>query len=155
DGVSCKMIVAFTGNDQIGLACWLEKCDVQQPMRKFSTTLGGTTTPVSIQLPEVRTIRLQQTAQLRPDSCIVIAATQADGRWLVPLLQATAQKKGSRRGAGADPPAGGPDDRPPRVRTRRRRRDCRGYRHRDCAEDAVARRPVAPAAGDRGARAAA
>jgi hypothetical protein len=93
DGVRIDLVATFTGKDHLGVLCTLTKVDLVRPIPKFSTTIAGSTLPVTIELPEVRTIRLQQTADLPPGGCAVIAAPKADGSWLVALVQATVQKQ--------------------------------------------------------------
>jgi hypothetical protein len=93
DGVRIDLVAAFTGKDHIAVLCRLANSDLVLPIPKFSTTLAGSTLPVTIELPEVRTIHLQQTADLPPGSSTLVAAPKADGTWLVALVQATVQKK--------------------------------------------------------------
>jgi len=93
DGVRIELVAAFTGKDHIAVSCTVTNSDLTLPIPKFTTTLAHGAEPVTIQLPEVRTLRLQQTADLPPGSSAVIASPKADGTWLLALVQASLQKK--------------------------------------------------------------
>jgi hypothetical protein len=85
DGITMKIDATFLPEALIGFSCDVTVQSVEQPLREYSTTLPGAKTPVTIQLPCVRGVRLQHSAIVHDGDVVVLAAKQADGTFLVAL----------------------------------------------------------------------
>ncbi|MBL8751690.1 MAG: hypothetical protein JNK15_00200 [Planctomycetes bacterium] len=92
DGYSIEVISTWLPDGLLGVSIDVQVQDLQRPIPKFETTLQAGLPPVQIQLPRVTGLRLRQTAALAKDSLAVLAASKADGKWIVATMRATALK---------------------------------------------------------------
>lgn len=93
DGSTTDVIATWLPDGMLGLSCHVIIEELQKPIPQFETTLAKGLQPVTIQLPRVTGVRMQQTAVLGKDSMVVLAAQRADGTWLCATVQATAMPK--------------------------------------------------------------
>ena len=93
DGSTTDVIATWLPDGMLGLSCHVTIEELQKPIPQFETTLAKDLPPVTIQLPRVTGVRLQQTAVLGKDSMVVLAAQRADGTWLCATVRAAAMPR--------------------------------------------------------------
>ena len=93
DGTEVKIAVARQDQDQLMLQCDVTVQKVEQPIAEFKTTLG-VGTPLSIQLPQVSSVRLNQKAVAPDGGGVLLAAARGDGTWLCAVVRAGTMAEG-------------------------------------------------------------
>ena len=92
DGLEATVFAAVLANGDITLTVDVTDWDVKEPIPEFKTTIG-VGNPVTIQLPEVTGLHLQQTAVLADGGMVVLASQKADGDFLIATIGARTQPK--------------------------------------------------------------
>ncbi len=92
DGLEATVFAALLANGDITLTVDVTDWDVKEPIPEFKTTIG-VGNPVTIQLPEVTGLHLQQTAVLADGGMVVLASQKADGDFLIATIGARTQPK--------------------------------------------------------------
>ncbi len=93
DGTEADVCATFLPDGTLGVSCSVTLADLKKSIATFETKIGAPGTPVTIQLPEVTTTRLHQTAALQDGGLVVLASRKADGNWLVTLVRAQSQPR--------------------------------------------------------------
>jgi hypothetical protein len=92
DGTRVDVIVGCLDKGRLAVCCDVSMHTVAKPIPSFSTTPVAGSAPVTIQLPRVTSIRLQQKSVVPDGGGLVLATRKADGNWLCVVLDATSTK---------------------------------------------------------------
>ena len=96
DGFAFGCVASITENEAVGMDFSFTLADLKRPIPNFTTRLGDNGPPMTIQLPELTTIRLESRVELTRDQTAVFALLRApkSDRHLVVLLRARLVDKG-------------------------------------------------------------
>lgn len=86
DGTEMQMLAGFLPDHTVGLECAVQHHVVQRPLLQTQVSLG-VGAPVTIQLPRVTSVRLEQRAALALDATLVLAAPRVDGSYLAAMVR--------------------------------------------------------------------
>lgn len=92
EGQEATVCATLLANGDVALTVDVTNWDVQEPLPEFKTTIG-VNNPVTIQLPEVAGLHLQQTAVVADGGMVVLASQKADGDFLIATIRARAEAK--------------------------------------------------------------
>jgi hypothetical protein len=87
DGVSIEAAATLLQEGTMGVSLQMSVCDLQRPIREFTTTLAGSTLPVTIQLPKVQTTQARAAVELQRGHTIVLPLPPLAGKRHVLLLK--------------------------------------------------------------------
>ncbi|HEX5051161.1 MAG TPA: hypothetical protein VFZ65_05280 [Planctomycetota bacterium] len=95
DGITIEASVAPLADSKLGLSIEVRVADLIKPIPTFTTSLGGSTVPVTIQLPNVQSTQLEAAFELQPGSIVVLAPPPLAGKrhLFVVKLEAGAGKR--------------------------------------------------------------
>ena len=93
DGLEFDATAVHLSKSKVGLGFRFALSDLKLPMREVTTTLAGSTAPITIQLPELTRVSLSSHVELGPNQTAVFAAKTKNKQYTVLLLRAAAVKK--------------------------------------------------------------
>jgi hypothetical protein len=86
DGTEVQLLATWMPNGTVGIDCSVQSHKVQRPLPEAKVDLG-VGAPVTVQLPRVTTVQLQQKALLPLGDSVVLAAPRQDGSYLCAVVR--------------------------------------------------------------------